>query len=45
MGAAHHQGLDSQQEPFPRIPAGELWFALLDLKAGVPPREDLVLKF
>lgn len=39
------QGLEAQQEPFPRIPAGELQFALLGLKAGVPEREDLVLRF
>lgn len=39
------QGFDAQEEPFPRIPSGELWFALPGLKAGVPSREDQVLKF
>ena len=36
--------LDAQQEPFSTATAGEIRCALLGLKAGVPSKQDLVLK-
>lgn len=38
------QCLDAQQEPFPTGTADELQCALLGLKAGVPSKQDLILK-